>query len=377
MTPSSDTPRIALFRSGDRPRLNTRLSGLLAGEFPEHRVEDVDVFAAMRNDRRRSLPHIASSAWEYRHQLVRRQVRPKRAYVASASFGRHVARTVANTVDPDRHRFTFQSQSLWNAAHPEVPHFVFTDHTRLSGRAHRDADPHGGRIDRYLTREREIYQDARVVFVRSHNIADTLRSEYGVPAAQVEVVGMGPNGDVPDLPHEGSDSGRRVLFVGVDWERKGGPLLLEAHNRLHRDHPDVRLDIVGCEPDIGDQAGVTVHGRIPLDDVYALQRRCDIFCLPTRFEPFGVAVIEAMHAGLPVVGSRLGALPDMIDDETTGLMHEPGDLDDLVSTLRRLVEDPDSARAMGAAGRRRARAEFTWDLTMGRIGTRIRAEVAP
>lgn len=375
MTTPEAAPRLVLFRSGDRPRLNARLGALLGAAFPDHAVDDVDVFAAMRDDRARSLLHIASSAWEYRGELARRQVRPKRAYVASVSFGHHVRRTVERTVDPARHRFTFQSQSLWNAAHPALPHFVFTDHTRLSGRARRDADPHGGKVDRFLAREREIYRDARVVFVRSSNVAETLVDDYAVPADRVETVGMGPNGDVPDLPHAGSDTGGRLLFVGVDWERKGGPLLLSAYDHVRRAHPHVRLEIVGCEPDVGNRPGVTVHGRIPLADVYDLQRRCDAFVLPTRFEPFGVAVIEAMHAGLPVVASQHGAIPDMVDDGVTGLLHETDDLDDLTGALLRVVEEPDTAATMGAAGRDRARARFTWDLTMTRIATRIHAEV--
>lgn len=374
MTSSRSTSRLALFRSGDRPRLNARLGSLLGDAFPDLAVDDVDVFAAMRTDRARSVVHSAASAWEYRRELARRQIRPKRAYVTSASFGRHVTRMVERTVDPAHHRFTFQSQSLWNAAHPAVPHVVYTDHTRLSGLG-RDGDPHHGTGARFLAREREIYETASIVFVRSHDVADTLVTGYGVPAERVEVAGMGPNGDVPDLPHEGSGDGHRLLFVGVDWERKGGPQLLAAFDRLRPEFPDLRLEIVGCTPATDDRTGVTVHGRIPLDAVYELQRGCDIFCLPTRFEPFGVAVLEAMHAGLPTVGPRLGAIPDMIDHESTGLLHEPGDLDDLIDALRRLLADPDAARVMGDAGRDRARAEFTWEVTMGRIAAGVRQRI--
>jgi glycosyltransferase involved in cell wall biosynthesis len=348
---------------------------LLREAFPDHEVDDVDVFAAMRADRPRALAHAAASAWEFRRELALRQVRPKRAYVASASFGRHVARLVERTIDPGVHRFSIQSQSLWNAAHRAVPHFVFTDHTRLSGSADRAADPHHGTGDRFLPREREIYRDARVVFVRSTHVADTLVAEYGCGPDAVEVVGMGPNGDVPDEPHVGSGTGDRILFVGVDWERKGGPQLVDAVARLRAEHPGVRLEIVGCAPPIGDQPGVTVHGLVPLARVYELQRECDVFCLPTRFEPFGVAVIEAMHGGLPVVGPRRGALPDMVDHEVTGLLYEPDDADGLVDALRTLVTDPAAARSMGEAGRRRARSSFTWDVTMRRIATRISAEV--
>ena len=375
MNPHPQAPRLAVIRSGDRPRLNARFPELLGSVFPDHEIDDIDVFNGLRARPAASAVNMLQSGWEYRTDLARRRIRPKRAYVTSRSFARHVERSVDAVVAPSTHRFTFQSQSLWNAARPGLPNFVYTDHTRLTGLALDGGDPHGGTGGRFLERERRIYTDARTIFVRSRHVADTLEDGYGCAPEKVEVVGMGPNGSVPDEERTGSPERRRLLFVGIDWERKGGPMLLDAFDALAPEFPGLELEVVGPDADVGDRPGITVHGRIPLDEVYRLQQRCDIFCLPTLFEPFGVAFIEAMHASLPVVGPDTGAVPDLVRDGVTGILHQRGDTGSLVNALRPLLANPDRAVSMGRAGREHARTHYDWAAVMQRIHDRIDAEL--
>jgi glycosyltransferase involved in cell wall biosynthesis len=93
----------------------------------------------------------------------------------------------------------------------------------------------------------------------------------------------------------------------------------------------------------------------------------DVFCLPTRYEPFGIAYIEAMAYSLPCVGPDAWAVPEMIGDGVTGFVVPPEDTEALASRLVTLLTDPELAARLGAAGRRRAEEYFTWAATVERM----------
>jgi glycosyltransferase involved in cell wall biosynthesis len=88
----------------------------------------------------------------------------------------------------------------------------------------------------------------------------------------------------------------------------------------------------------------------------------DVFCLPSHREGFGLVLIEAGAAGLPVVASRIYGITDAVIEGETGLLHRPGDVADLVGKLETLISDAALHRALGEAGRRRAIQMFSADL---------------
>jgi glycosyltransferase involved in cell wall biosynthesis len=91
------------------------------------------------------------------------------------------------------------------------------------------------------------------------------------------------------------------------------------------------------------------------------------FVMPSLYEPLGVAVIEAMAAGLPCVGSTGGALPELIEEGETGFLVPPGDEEALLDRMRRLAGDPELCRRLGDAGAARYRERFTWDAVAERM----------
>jgi len=97
-----------------------------------------------------------------------------------------------------------------------------------------------------------------------------------------------------------------------------------------------------------------------------------VFCLPTRFEPFGIAFIEAMYFALPCIGTDAWAVPEMIENGETGFTIPIDDLDALTDRLLRLLSDPVLARRMGQAGRQRAESYFTWEGVVQRMTRAIR-----
>lgn len=362
--------RIALVRQGDRPRLNARLADLLAGVYPECEVDDIDVLAGVGSDWRSAGRAAVTAAVEYALPLARRSMSPKRAVMASSGFARAARARVRSVVDPATHRFVFQSQSLFPANVPGVPHVVYTDHAHLANLQYAGFDPADLKSRAALRREIDLYRSSLVVFTRSRHVRDTIIHGYGIAADRVVDVGVGPN--VPGRSEHDRPGwqGGRIVFVGVDWERKGGPELFEAFGAVRAKHPTARLEIVGCAPAIGGP-GVTVQGRRSLDEVAELLRCSDVFCLPTRAEPFGVAFIEAMHAGLPVVGSDVGAAPDFVRPGQTGELVPVGDVAMLSATLIGLLDDPARCASMGAAARELALARYDWDVVMHRIRREI------
>jgi hypothetical protein len=218
-------------------------------------------------------------------------------------------------------------------------------------------------------RRADIYSAVRACTVASHWAADSLIGDYGVAPERVVVVGLGPNHQIEVQVHERDWRTPRLLFVGIDWERKGGPLLLRAFSRLREEHPDASLDVVGGHPQL-DEPGVNGHGVLSTERgrdrelIGGLFERATCLVMPSQVEPFGIVHIEAAAAGLPSIGTTVGGPRDVIGTDG-GVVVEPGDEDALLDAMRRL-SDPASARRMGEAARERARL-YTWPRVAERL----------
>ena len=145
----------------------------------------------------------------------------------------------------------------------------------------------------------------------------------------------------------------RVLFVGGDFARKGGRDLIAAwHAGGFARSAD--LDIVTDDPAVSENVrGIRVLRRVDsYSSVWAdAWRRADVFVMPTRQDAFGLVFQEAAAAGLPRIGTRTNAVPEMIDDGVSGLLVTPGDRDGLAAALRKLIESPDLRHRLGRGGR--------------------------
>jgi glycosyltransferase involved in cell wall biosynthesis len=222
----------------------------------------------------------------------------------------------------------------------------------------------------FEARQREVYAGAVACCTASHWTAESLVADHGVAAEKVHVVGMGPN-HTPAPPPFARDEepAPRFLFVGREWERKNGPLLLRAFARLRAELPEAQLELVGGHPPVS-EVGVTGHGPLALDRpdeaarVSALFGAATCFVMPSEVEPFGLAYIEAAVAGVPSIATNVGGAGTIVA-EGTGLLVPPGDEDALLGAMRTLA-DPVVARRMGEAARERSRL-FSWDLVAARL----------
>jgi len=166
-----------------------------------------------------------------------------------------------------------------------------------------------------------------------------------------------------------ADGDRTIVSVGrLAWE-KGFDALLRAARLLRHEMPDVRVIIVGDGPERTRLEDLSARLRLAstvrfagrVDDVLPWLRSADVVVAPSRSEGQGIAVLEAMAAGRPVVASAVGGLRETVEHGVTGLLTRPGDPRDLASALRRVLMDPHALQAMGDAARRRALERYSLD----------------
>jgi glycosyltransferase involved in cell wall biosynthesis len=363
--------RFAFVTLGSFSWTNPSLLPLLEERFPDLAVDVIDVRSWVRSRRSVVAANLAAVMREHGLRMtLDRRLRWglfwRTAYIFEA-----VRKAMRERVALGDYAFTIQTQSMFDASVPGVPHFVYTDHTArvsasLPGFTQRAPWPAG-----WFEREGEIYHHARWVFTMSDHVAQSVIEDYGVDADRVRCVYAGSNADFPDAASLQNGYGsKQVLFVGLKWRLKGGPDLLAAFELLRQREPEARLAIVGCEPPV-EAENVTVFGRVPLEAIAGHYAHSAVFCMPTQGDAFGIAFVEALSHGLPVVGTRLGAVPEIVQDGETGYLVEPGDVRGLADALWRLLADPERCRAFGTLGRRRMLERYTWPRVADSIATTI------
>ena len=149
-----------------------------------------------------------------------------------------------------------------------------------------------------------------------------------------------------------------MLFIGADFERKGGDLLLQVAARPG--FRDVQFHLVSRSFKGVKTENVHVHENITSNspEMLELYRRADVFALPTRADSYSVSNIEAMAMGLPVITTNVGGIGDIVEEGETGYFVPAGDVAALADRLARLQRDPDLRIRMGEMGRRRVEMRF-------------------
>jgi starch synthase len=228
-------------------------------------------------------------------------------------------------------------------------------------------------VRRALDDERRLYDRIDVLMTMSEWLGRSFVEHFDQDPAKVVAVGAGANfSELPEGPERDFER-PRVLFVAREFERKGGPQLLEAFARVREARPDAELWVVSEHAPPDPPTGVRFHGRIRRDtpegeaSMTRLYREATAFALPSVYEPLGIAILEAMAWRLPCLGSPRCAIPEMIEDGVTGLLAEPDDIEGLAAALLELISDPERAERMGEAGHRRYLERFTWDSVAERM----------
>jgi glycosyltransferase involved in cell wall biosynthesis len=224
----------------------------------------------------------------------------------------------------------------------------------------------------HLSWEGNVYAKLRGIFVMSSWLASSFMTDFGVPAKKLNVVGAGINMALPCLSDR-DFALARFLFVGKDFERKGGAFLLKAFAEVRRHLPHAELIIVGPSVNLT-QEGVRCMGFLSHDNPEHVAQLHELFqsatavVLPSVYEPFGISLLEGMAYGLPCIATDRCAMPEIVQHRKTGLIVKAEDVGSLAKAMLELARNPRDSNVMGRLGRRRIETDFTWSAVANKIG---------
>jgi glycosyltransferase involved in cell wall biosynthesis len=255
-----------------------------------------------------------------------------------------------------------------------APYTVFCDCTTRLG----EIDPFSGvhfssavAAKQWYAMEQSIYRNAAFVFPSSQFVHRSLIRDYEVPESRVLSVGSAPNLRAPECVDR-DYSNRSIVFVGYEFERKGGLVLLEAFRKVVTVLPDAQLWIAGPPRlDYTLPPRACLLGSLEPEQLSEVYRHASLFVMPSLFEPFGIAFLEAMDHRLPCIGSDRCAIPEIISHGETGLVAPAGNSDALAGGIIYLLQRPELMRRMGAAGHAKVRKTFTWPAVARRIDEKL------
>jgi glycosyltransferase involved in cell wall biosynthesis len=275
---------------------------------------------------------------------------------------------------------------LHQLATPERCHRCLDERGHQSGPLHQlERELAGVGTPEYDRALRRALEEAEAVLVLNP-LTEAMLSPY---ARRVCVIpwGMDPARfpwPVPDKQAGRSPNGLTTIFMAAVLHEtmKGFNIVHEACRRLRQSRSDFELVVTGDPPGQVD-AFTRFVGWVSQEELPRHYRASDICVVPTiAQEGLSRTSVEAMASGIPVVASRIGGLPYTVADGATGLLFEPGNVDDLAWKLSTLLDDPPLRRRMALAGRRRFEEDFRWDMVIERyyrplLGRRARTGANP
>lgn len=205
---------------------------------------------------------------------------------------------------------------------------------------------------------RELFQGAYRIIPWSTWVQESLIKDYGVTEQKITVIPPGVDLNVWRCREKDSSDGlMRILFIGGDFYRKGGEILLEAFKNM----PEGTAELVlVTRSQLDPQKNVRVFNDMTPNSpqLIKLCQSCDIFVLPTNAEAFGIAAVEASAMGLPVIGTAVGGLTDIVKHQVSGFVIEPGDTSSLTKHLLEMAGNPEKRRQFGREARKRTEQLF-------------------
>ncbi|MFB2879950.1 glycosyltransferase family 4 protein [Floridanema aerugineum] len=209
--------------------------------------------------------------------------------------------------------------------------------------------------------EKRVFQGAAKLITFSEATRKSVIEDYKIDENKVKVIYPGVDlNKIPlsSKPKQIEQKPYKILFIGGHFERKGGQDLLEVF--LERFADRAELHLVTQTPIKCDRTHVYIYQNIKAytPEWLELYHQADVFVLPTYSEPFGWVFIEAMAAGLPIIASRVNAIPEIVSHEETGFLIQPGDRTDLANRIQQLIENRNLGKEMGAKGRQIVERKF-------------------
>lgn len=191
-------------------------------------------------------------------------------------------------------------------------------------------------LEKRRKQQNEYFMNCAGIFTLCHWLVDDLVNRTGIPADKVHYGGSGINVDY-DAIDDSQKTNNKILFVGKDFERKGGYHIVDAFKALKQRMPNAELHVAGPaqNPIDEEMPGYYFHGlcnRVQLNELY---NKCDVFAMPSYFEAFGIVFVEALTFGLPCLVRNCQDMPVVVNHGETGFVIES---DDIINTSNYLFE---------------------------------------
>ena len=307
-----------------------------------------------------------------------------------ARLGRSPRKTIWNSeregfVGQLLHRLPPGSAVIYHYLAPEfdpelrLRRFLFQDltvHDAVRTRSYGHQNLSEAQIQDKYERHRRAMEQADGILSFSTYGAESIARDFGVPREKITAIGCGPvrSRQPKREPTPERYAAARILFVGRKWERKGGPVLLDAFRHVREAIPHATLHIVGADVKPPAIDGVCYHGLISDRQVGKLFAECSLFCMPAICETWGIAYVEAADSGLPIAGYDAWALPDIVEDGATGRLTSNHTADGLAEIIIEMLSDPERLLEMGRLSRRRVDEVLDWPFVIDRLLSRVLPE---
>jgi len=364
-------------KSGSFSNINDNVQKFLEDEYPDYQIEILDIWQVLKKNIKKYhfLINIYFFLIEYGIEIISGEKKWKESYqwfFATSYTSMLISKEIKRLKKGKDYKFTFQTQSLFNGKLENIPNFIYTDHTTKTNLLYPDINPRQYiRSKRFIEKcESKAYLDATFIFTFGSLAAHSLITQYHIPKEKILPVFAGSNVANPSQTDSKKYFSKNILFVGVEWERKGGPTLLKVFENILKSHPDASLTIVGCKPKSITLPNCRVIGKIPVEEIPKYYDSASIFCLPTIREPFGVVFIEAMNYRLLIISNNIGCIPDLVVNDYNGYLLE-NNINDYTDAICKLLNNPLKSRDMGENGYQYSQSNFTWEV----VGKRIKQKI--
>lgn len=225
--------------------------------------------------------------------------------------------------------------------------------------------------------EHRLWPLAHHIVCNSRAIQTVLTDRCGVPETRLTTILNGVDTQYFQPSATSAAGPPRILSVARMVPEKDHDTLLAAFQLTAQEHPEAELWLVGDGPRLGAVQnlarrllpGSRVKFLLTREDVRPLLHQASLLVLSSRTEALPNVVLEAMAAGLPVVATRVGGVPEMVEPGRTGWLVSPGDAPELAAAMNQALADPEARKAMGRAGRERAVKDFSLETMVSRFET--------
>ena len=213
----------------------------------------------------------------------------------------------------------------------------------------------------------EYLNNCSGIFTMSHWLRDYLINVQGINRDKIHCVGGGVNLDISKVEYSHKEN-NKILFVGRDYLRKGLPLVMDAFSNLKNRYPTIELHVAGPSenPFRDDFEGYFFYGDCSHDRLSELFNLCDVFCMPSYFEAYGLVFIEALCYGLPCIGRNEYEMPYLIEDNVTGKLLQGNSVHELTEAISEVL-DSDRYRKAVIARKEEYLNKYSWNTVAQRI----------